>query len=98
MEKVRQDQIIHLPDLSFARYCLQAYNINRGIYNTIDAWFYNNGIKEIVQRRDTILSFLSYIQKLNAVNEKGKINFGSGGLTLHLVNFSRKNKLNVNIS
>ena len=34
---------LNLPDLDFFLWCQQQYKINKGVYNTIDRWFYKNG-------------------------------------------------------
>lgn len=51
---------VHLPDLHFVRKAEGKFRVNRGIYNTIDAWFYENGLQEIVKRRIHITQFLTY--------------------------------------
>ena len=51
---------LHLPDLDFARKAEEKFQVNRGIYNTIDAWFYKNGLEDIVRRRSHITQFLTY--------------------------------------
>jgi len=52
---------VHLPDLSFVRKIEKTFHINRGIFNTIDAWFYENGFTDVIDRRVHILKFLHYI-------------------------------------
>ena len=52
---------VHLPDLSFVRKIEESFYINRGVYNTIDAWFYDNGFTDVLERRIHILKFLQYI-------------------------------------
>ncbi|MBO1910393.1 hypothetical protein [Sporosarcina sp. 6E9] len=51
---------VHLPDLSFVRKVEATFHINRGVYNTIDAWFYDHEIVHITERRMNILKFLQY--------------------------------------
>lgn len=51
---------IHLPDLSFARKIGESFYINRGVYNTIDKWFYDNKFLDVAERRKHILNFLQY--------------------------------------
>ncbi|MDQ7864156.1 hypothetical protein RCO48_32960 [Peribacillus frigoritolerans] len=58
MEKYR---IINLPDLAFQKYCLSKYGLNKGIYNTIEAWFYNRGYNDIQRRRSEVLEFINFI-------------------------------------
>ncbi|RFU65091.1 hypothetical protein [Peribacillus glennii] len=77
------DEIIHLTDFSFVQLCNEKYGVNRGIYNTIDSWFYKNGIVDILQRRRIIIFFL---ESLNETKEPKKLRpkFGSGGLSVKL--------------
>lgn len=77
------DKTIHLPDLSFIRLCNEKYGVNRGLYNTIDTFFYERGFERIVERRKNILSFLDYIQKDTDENSS-RIKFGSGGLKIKI--------------
>jgi riboflavin kinase len=74
---------INLTDLSFVNQCLEIYDINRGVYNTIDFWFYEHGVKEIKQRRKIILSFLESVCTKDSKRKK----FGNGGLSLALNNY-----------
>lgn len=75
-----KEELIHLNDLSFIHQCISDYGINKGNYNTIDAWFYKQGLKSILERRKTIIHFLEFINKMNP----GKKKFGNGGLSLLL--------------
>ncbi|WP_416435088.1 hypothetical protein [Priestia megaterium] len=79
---------IHLPDLVFVQLCEEKYNINRGVYNTIDNWLNLKGIKHIIDRRVAIVDFFEYVTTyyLNT-NKSGKLKFGNGGLTDKLENF-----------
>ncbi|GAA3331356.1 hypothetical protein GCM10020331_087640 [Ectobacillus funiculus] len=61
---------IHLPDLTFVDLCESNYGINRGVYNTIDAWFYKHGLKDILDRRRNILSFLEFIKPKNRLRKE----------------------------
>ena len=74
---------IHLPDIEFARYCEGEYGINRGIYNTIDRWFAEKGMMNIIERRQNILHFLQWV----TYYVKEKIKFGVKGLTEQLEHF-----------
>lgn len=76
------NQIIHNTDLEFSSYCKNMYKVNRGIYNTIDSWFYNQGVKNILHRRKKIIDFLNYLQSNNTLS------FGKGGLTHKLNEFN----------
>lgn len=77
--------ITNLPDLSFVQYCIQKYGINRGVFNTIDSWFFEDGLLDIKNRRETIVLFLQYVSYSKGKNDKVK--FGNGGLTLKLIEF-----------
>jgi riboflavin kinase len=74
------EETVNIPDLSFINICNEKYGINRGVYNTIDAWFYNQGIHQIIKRRETILSFLEYIKE-KYITDNRRCKFGHGGLT-----------------
>ena len=77
------NKTIHLTDLSFINVCANKYGINRGVYNTIDEWFYRQGLLNILERRKNILFFLEYIKgKTEFKNSRCK--FGHGGLTIKL--------------
>ncbi|MBT2658450.1 hypothetical protein J7E81_25035 [Bacillus sp. ISL-18] len=80
---VNEKETIHLTDLSFINVCTNKYGINRGVYNTIDEWFYRQGLLNILERRKNILFFLEYIKgKTEFKNSRCK--FGHGGLTINL--------------
>lgn len=80
------DKIIHLTDLDFAQLCHKEYGLNKGIYNTIDSWFYNQGINNILERRKNILFFLEFLEgKVETKNLRPK--FGNGGLTIKLQDY-----------
>ena len=72
---------IHLPDLQFVQFCEERFGLNRGIYNTIDSWFFHKGIIDIVNRRKTIVHFLENIAQ---PTQNGKLKFGHGGLSSYL--------------
>jgi len=80
---------LNLPDLSFYNICNQQYRINRGVYNTIDDWFFKYGIIDVVYRRIYILAFLDFVSnKYKDKAESSKyIRFGHGGLTKALNTF-----------
>lgn len=71
--------VLNLPDLAFVRYCQKNYRVNRGVYNTIEHWFYECGISKVQERRAMILLFL---KQLTTSNEK--CIFGAGGLKQQL--------------
>ncbi|MFC5590549.1 hypothetical protein ACFPRA_16710 [Sporosarcina soli] len=79
------NSLISLPDLVFNNYCRDSYRINRGIYNTIEAWFYKNGYIDILERRRKILRFLEAHK--HRAEKNGKLRFGRGNLVPHLEDF-----------
>lgn len=90
-EGIMQQVEIHFSDLAFARHCIKKYHINRGIYNTIDEWFYQKGLVEILLRRKTIIHFLHFINRHS--NEKSGNKFGHGGLSFQLNYFWKEHLL-----
>ncbi|WNS75790.1 hypothetical protein RRV45_01700 [Bacillus sp. DTU_2020_1000418_1_SI_GHA_SEK_038] len=77
------EEKIHLNDLSFIHFCKEKYGVNRGVYNTIDAWFYDQGVVNILERRHYILSFLDSLNGMQ-MTEGSRPKFGNGGLTIKL--------------
>ncbi|WP_209123570.1 hypothetical protein [Alkalihalobacillus sp. BA299] len=77
MSQVNENNRINDPDLTFVNYCIEKYKINRGVYNTIDTWFFNNGERNILRRRKMIILFLSSLY----LPQKRFMSFGKGGLT-----------------
>lgn len=78
--KFQSEEIVNLPDLLFSKLCEDRYSINKGVYNTIDRWFYEQGVTNIVNRRQMILSFFQSF----GIAGKEKVKFGPGGLTTKL--------------
>jgi len=74
-------ELIHWPDRKFAEYCRNRYRVNRGIYNTIDVWLYENGIRDIGERRRLILLFLQSCRDGSGTEDGKYLKFGKGGLT-----------------
>ena len=61
------------------------------MYNTIDRWFYQNGIMNIIHRRLYLLAFLEFVSEENLKNDQHKyIKFGNGGLTKKLQEFIKE--------
>jgi hypothetical protein len=85
MVDYQSEEILHMPDLLFAKLCDEKYEINKGILNVIDLWFYKKGLRQIIERRKWILSFFQYIRLTE--NRNKKIKFGPGGLTIRLEQF-----------
>jgi riboflavin kinase len=81
----QSEETFHMPDLLFSKLCEEKYEINRGVYNTIDRWFYKQGLSQIVERRKTILFFFQHISLTE--NQGKKVKFGPGGLTTKLDQF-----------
>lgn len=77
--------LIHLPDLLFVQWCEKEYGINRGVYNTIDFWFYQKGVKEVTQRRRYALNFFLSLNQHS--DKKTRVKFGHGGLTTSLKHY-----------
>lgn len=88
MKKAQNYVPSQMPDLIFVRFCEEKYGVNRGIYNTVDQWFYEQGVNKIVERRETILDFFKSLE-LNE-DENGKVKFGSKGLKERLDHFLEK--------
>lgn len=80
--------IFHSTDLDFVNVCRERFGLNRGIYNTIDKWCFDNGFVHIVHRREFILSFLEFY---HTVSEGKKINFGRGGVIPAINHFINRN-------
>ncbi|WP_413376773.1 hypothetical protein [Alkalihalobacillus sp. 1P02AB] len=77
------DNIINKTDLDFFRYCQGQYGINRGVYNTIENWFYNKKIEEITVRRKYVLQFLQFVYG----DQKGTGKLGKGKVSDNLHQF-----------
>lgn len=91
---MKNTNIIHLPDLQFVRFCEEKYGVNRGVYNTIDSWFYRKGLIDIVIRRKTIIQFLEYV---SYSYRNSKVKFGHGGLSSCLSNYWDKYRNNIDV-
>ncbi len=81
------NKVIHIPDLQFTKFCEDNYSINRGLYNVIDSWFYNNGHHNLLNRRRKIIHFLTYVNSCK--KENSKVKFGKGGLIQTLEEFQK---------
>jgi hypothetical protein len=77
--------LVHYPDLLFVRRCEQKFGINRGIYNTIDAWMHAHGFVDITERRTHIVRFLAK-HAGNRRSPRGSV-FGSGRLSACLEDY-----------
>jgi riboflavin kinase len=85
--EVNETEAVHLPDIQFVNYCFQTYGLNRGIYNTIDQWFYSFGYREIIGRRSITIDFLKDIQQKHGRDRSSLLRFGKGGLTKQLYDY-----------
>jgi riboflavin kinase len=84
-DSLQQNEYLNLPDLQFFLWCHQNFKLNRGVYNTIDTWFYNYGVNHIIHRRMFILSFLNFVNESSQDQGNQKfLRFGNGGLTSKL--------------
>ncbi|WP_232699297.1 riboflavin kinase [Brevibacillus daliensis] len=79
------NSIVHLMDLAFFQHCEREYGVNKGVYNTIDAWFYEQGITNILARRQEVVSFLQYVGVIKGSNER--LRFGRGKLREMLTSY-----------
>lgn len=78
-----KEKIINKTDFHFLRYCQGQYGINRGVYNTIEQWFYNKKVYNIESRRQYILDFLKHVFGEN----EGSGKFEREGLISNLQHF-----------
>ncbi|WP_445490095.1 hypothetical protein [Niallia sp. 03133] len=84
-----ENKYLNLPDLLFYNNCNRKYRINRGVFNTVDNWFYEYGVINIVYRRIYILAFFDFVKDRNiGPNSQKFIKFGQGGLTASLKEFT----------
>lgn len=84
------DHYLNLPDLQFFIWCSDRYQINRGVYNTIDQWFFDYGVINIQCRRIQLLVYFDFLQDdLSEKEERKFIRFGHGGLKKRLLAFMR---------
>ncbi|WP_248925726.1 hypothetical protein [Paenibacillus hamazuiensis] len=91
-DKQIDDEVLHLPDIRFIEYCFTTFGLNRGIYNTIDSWMFDAGLREIVERRQAIVRFLAAArQDREAEPRRSLLKFGKGGLTKQLQQFVYRN-------
>lgn len=85
---MKNEEIYHLPDWQFAKWCEKNFAINRGVYNTIDEKLFVLGYTNIGERRKTLVAFLQqHVEKTDRKFYK----FGRGKLTEALYNFHSQN-------
>lgn len=89
--KSEQLQLVNLTDLDFSGLCKENYGVNKGVYNTIDQYFFNQGIRNILYRRVYILEFLDEARAYKKTADNVTfIPFGAGGLSKSLHAFFLK--------
>ena len=90
-QRFHTSEYLNLPDLEFFHWCQHQYKINKGVYNTIDAWFYQQGVVSILNRRIYILSFLNFVtEEFDHYGDDPKyLRFGNGGLSKKLQQFMK---------
>jgi len=80
------EEIYHVPDLRFVKWCEMTFSINRGVYNTIDEKLFATGYHHIYDRRKAIVAFLKkYVQPSKSAKF---YKFGQGNLACALQQFS----------
>ncbi|MTH55711.1 hypothetical protein GKZ89_20150 [Bacillus mangrovi] len=82
-------ETVNSPDLVFQQYCKEVYGVNRGVYNTIDEWFFQAGAVSVPERRQLIVDFLNDLSKAAAGGEAVPLKVGKGGLVPALHTFWR---------
>ncbi|AXI00232.1 RNA-binding protein [Sporosarcina sp. PTS2304] len=83
------DELFHLPDRRFFDWCAKSYSINKGIFNVIDSWLFDYGLKDIVSRRKAMDQYLNYLLLHGFYNEKKLyLQFGKKGVTESLSDFA----------
>ncbi|WP_423798406.1 hypothetical protein [Neobacillus sp. SAB-20_R2A] len=79
---------VNVPDYTFQKSIEMNYGINRGIYNRIDEWFFEQGIQEVIERRQIIVEFSNFVvEPKMKIATPVKTRFGNGGLVKSLNNF-----------
>ena len=81
------NEYLNLPDSMFYLFCKERFQLNRGNYHTIERWFYDQGINNLVFRRIYILAFLDFVTRERSVQMNSYIKFGKGGLSAKLREF-----------
>lgn len=74
-------EAVQLPDLLFVRLCEERFGINRGIYNSVDAWFFQKGLTDVTERRERVAEFLA------GIGQSGGVPFRRRGLASQLNDF-----------
>lgn len=88
--QMKEESPVNWPDLMFTGYCCESFQVNRGIYNTAEAWLYHKGFSDIRVRRAMLLRFFTFASgRVQKDRDKKFIRFGNGGLTECLEAFMR---------
>ena len=95
MKNKLNSSLYEWPDLAFHHYCLHMYRLNRGTYNTIDQWLYDNGYPEIKSRRKMIIRFLDLMAQSQADEGRKFLSFGKGNLIVELSQFTAEQDMRV---
>lgn len=84
----KKSAFLNLPNTRFYEWCHKQYGLNRGVLNTIDNWFYDYGIVNVLSRRIYTLAFLDYVKEAGLQRNGQKfVKFGHGGLSEKLKEF-----------
>ncbi|KZZ84480.1 hypothetical protein [Bacillus sp. SJS] len=83
-------ETVNSPDLVFQQYCKEVFGVNRGIYNTIDEWFFQAGAVSVLERRQIIVNFLQDLSEPNQGEKAALLKVGKGGLVPALYAFWKK--------
>jgi hypothetical protein len=60
------------------------------VFNTIDDWFFEYGVIDVLNRRFYILAFLEFVKgDIHGTRAQKFIKFGHGGLAIKLKEFSK---------
>jgi riboflavin kinase len=79
---------VNVPDFTFQKSIEQNFGINRGIYNIIDEWFFEQGIQDVIKRRLAIVEFSHFVVEPKVkMGPTTKARFGNGGLVKKLNDF-----------
>lgn len=54
---LKDSAFLNLPTIHFYDWYYEQYGLNRGVFNTIDNWFYDYGIVNVLFRRIYLLFF-----------------------------------------
>ncbi|MBS4214635.1 MULTISPECIES: hypothetical protein [Neobacillus] len=79
---------VNVPDYTFQKSIEKNFGINRGIYNRIDEWFFEQGIQDVMTRRQVIVEFSNFVvESKMKMGTSARTRFGHGGLVKRLNDF-----------